>query len=235
VEETLYDLGRWDEVVASGEETVRLSEEHGYHDAMLAATVDIVLVLTRRGQLAEAARLRPQLLHSARGAGEAQLLVPALVLEALAGNAASEAARELCDVVLTDDSREWLRHLADVARVLGATGQTEGLARLLDRIDSPYPRHRYSLVSAQAVLAEARGDADAAVDLYDEACAAWTSFGCPFEQAQALLGAGRTRLTAGRADAADHLERALALFETMGATAAGDEAAASLHAAAATR
>lgn len=227
-QETLYDLGRWDEVLATAEETVRLSQEHGYHDAMLAATADKVLVLTRRGDMEEAARLRPELVRHARASGEAQLLVPALVLEALAGDVRADGSRELCDVVLTDSSREWLRHLADVGRVLASSGLTDCLERLLERIDSPYPRHRYSLLTGRAALAESVGDVATAASLYEQACGAWASFGCIFEQGQALLGAGRTLLTDRRSEATAKLEDALGIFRRLGAAPAVDETVALL-------
>lgn len=231
VEETLYDLGHWDEVLQTADETLRLSQERGYEEAMIAATADTVLVLTRRGDMEEADRLRPELVRHARASGEAQLLVPALGLQALAsvGRARMDAARELGELVLVDDSFEWLRHLADVGRVLLSCGLTEWLGRLLERIDSPYPRHRYSLLTARAALAEGLGDRTTAATLYEQAYAAWDRFGCVFEKGQALLGTGRMLLPDNASDARGHLEEALEIFRLVGARPAASEASALLE------
>ena len=54
------------------------------------------------------------------------------------------------------------------------------------------------MTAGRAVLAEARGDLHAALDLFAEAAAGWHEFGYPAEEAHALLGLGRRQLAVGR-------------------------------------
>jgi class 3 adenylate cyclase len=219
LEEALYDLGRWDEVVEIADETIARSQEHGYGEAMLAAAADKLQVVMRRAELDDAALLRPELLRQARDSGEAQLLVPALLVEALAeGTDRGSTVRELGEVVLADRSFEWLRHLSEVSRVLAGAGLDEMLEELLELVDTPYPRHRHSLATGRALLVEARRDHEAAARLYLEAASAWQRFGCALEHGHARLGAGRTLLRSGDRRAADEsLRRARDAFSSLGA------------------
>ena len=63
--------------------------------------------------------------------------------------------------------------------------------RLVGGLEPRYPYAEHALVAANAALAEARGDCQAAADAYADAAERWERFGVVPEQAFALLGQGR--------------------------------------------
>jgi hypothetical protein len=78
--------------------------------------------------------------------------------------------------------------------------------------------------SARAVLDEARGDLQRALETYDQAAGAWARWGHTVEQAYALLGSGRSLIRLGRPEeAGDRLEAARATFARLGDRQALDE------------
>jgi hypothetical protein len=71
-------------------------------------------------------------------------------------------------------------------------------------------------VVVRAALAEADGNPEGAVEGYREAAAAWELGGFVFEQANALLGAGRCLLSLGNAgEASRDLSSARELFASL--------------------
>jgi class 3 adenylate cyclase len=79
----------------------------------------------------------------------------------------------------------------------------------------------HGAVSAEALLAEARGGDEAAAAGFAAAAARWHDFGIPFEEAQALFGQGRCLTALGRApEAAPVLEGARTIFARLGAAPA---------------
>lgn len=108
-----------------------------------------------------------------------------------------------------------------VARICRAAGQPELAERFLAGADAPAARYRHCLATAHAVLAETRGDVEAALGGYAAAADRWREFGVALEQGQALLGAGRcaARLGGGaRATGRAALGRARAIFDRLGAS-----------------
>jgi len=93
-----------------------------------------------------------------------------------------------------------------------AGGDPELAEPFLAGADAPAARYQHCLSTAGAVLAEARGDLDAAADRYDQASAGWRRFGVVLEHAQALLGLGRCATRLGRPWARDPLDEAAELF-----------------------
>jgi DNA-binding CsgD family transcriptional regulator len=84
--------------------------------------------------------------------------------------------------------------------------------------------------TSRALLAAARQDLDAARDALDEALAHHDRVTVPFDLARTLLVAGQTHRRRGERKAAkDVLERALALFEELGASLWAERAAAELR------
>jgi hypothetical protein len=88
-------------------------------------------------------------------------------------------------------SRPYFRaqNLTDAVRVACAEGETQLAERLLDNVVTAAERDRLSHLTARATIAEASGDPSAKM-LYAEAAEGWEAFGCRFEQALALSGAG---------------------------------------------
>ena len=79
-------------------------------------------------------------------------------------------------------------------------------------------------VTSSALLAEATGDVREAADRFADAAARWHDFGVPYEEAQALLGQGRSLARLGRRlEAAQPLEQAREIFGRLGARPALEE------------
>jgi hypothetical protein len=79
-------------------------------------------------------------------------------------------------------------------------------------------RFRVSRLAASAILDEARGDASAGLERYDQAARRWVEHGHAFERAHALFGAGRCLLRLGRdEDGQRRLDAASRIFERLGA------------------
>jgi class 3 adenylate cyclase len=78
-------------------------------------------------------------------------------------------------------------------------------------------RTKDAVLTGRALLAEARGDTDDALALFQEAAAAWGTYGGPFERAHALAGAGRCLSSLGRDEEATRANlEARALFTALG-------------------
>jgi hypothetical protein len=62
----------------------------------------------------------------------------------------------------------------------------------------PRSSTRTTHLTARAALAEAADDHSDALHLHEQAAAAWSSYACPIEEAQALLGVARCSSALGR-------------------------------------
>ncbi len=215
----LLSLGRWDDVLDAGTESVRLALPLGDRWTIRYAAAPMAIVLARRG-MAEAA------LELARTASDDAYETRGLfALSGVVANrtlgATAEAEQSLADAVATWVDGADRYHGCDFARE----------AVHLERLDQLEPllalpgRTMQSAVSAQttwkAIEAEAGGRGSDALDLYRDAAAEWLSFGDAYEQAQALLGCGRTLIGLDRAEEAiGPLWEARAIFDRLGATPA---------------
>jgi tetratricopeptide (TPR) repeat protein len=98
---------------------------------------------------------------------------------------------------------------------LGEADLAEQLARGLQ---PGLPLVDHVIVTAQALLAWANGEHEAAAAGFADAVIRWQDFGMPYEKAQALLGQGRCLLGLGKVpEAAAVLERAREIFSRLGA------------------
>jgi tetratricopeptide (TPR) repeat protein len=160
--------------------------------------------------------------------------VPAVVSAALvdvrAGRpeAASELLRELDEV--PEVSIDWYREqtIADLVRICAATGDDVRAARFLEEAGPVTLRHRLSVLTARAVAAEAFGDPEEALTLFEEAGEGWSHYGNVPAAGNAQLGAGRCLARLGRAEARERLGRARSTFADLGAAALVSDADAAL-------
>jgi tetratricopeptide (TPR) repeat protein len=84
-----------------------------------------------------------------------------------------------------------------------ALGDIDGAEKMIpDHSDASTARHRVSLLTARAVIAEARGDFERALGIYREASDLWRTHGFLLELGLTLTGAGRCLLQLGRRDEA---------------------------------
>ena len=108
-------------------------------------------------------------------------------------------------------SQEFPARLPALVRAGVAADLPELCTTLLERVPPLLPVREYAGATARALLAEHRGDRDAAAADFAVAAAGWASFGNKVEQGYALLGLSRT--TDNAAAAAE----ARALFTAMNA------------------
>ena len=101
---------------------------------------------------------------------------------------------------------------------LGEVGIADQLGR---QVQSGLPLTEHVIATGGALLAEARGDIEAAAAGFVDAAARWGEFGIPYEEAQALLGQGRCQVALGKTHAASQpLEQAREIFARLGAAPA---------------
>jgi class 3 adenylate cyclase/tetratricopeptide (TPR) repeat protein len=219
----LYDLGRWDELLAIADELIRWDEAYGGSQVGVMALSYKAHVLVRRGQTAEAEPLASEFLPRARTIEDPQVLAPALVIAALIEQARGEPAAAVSLIEEFERStRDELRHrhihLPDALRVSTPAGAFDVAERLLEGSRTIAARDSYSVLTGRAVLAEGRGKLEDAAGGFAEAAEGWMKYGHSLERAQALLGLGRTLLALERpGDAAPELEEASRALRELGA------------------
>jgi len=222
----LYDLGRWDEVL---EATRRVLAFVGSSTGQmrLVALPYMAQVLVRRGETADAAVLVKEFVPLARDARDAQVLVPALAVAALVAQAGGDQAAA---VGFVDEIEESTREIADnhrafmvdeLAAVCVEAGNLDAIRRLVDSIQVTAGRTGHALVGAGAVLAEADGDAQAALPLFEDAAKRWAEYGYVLGRGLALLGSARCSVALGRrTDAIPVLHQARDIFAGLDAAPA---------------
>ena len=226
---TLFDLGRWDEALHLADEIVK-ADLASYQSLMVLPY--LAQIRARRGDLAAAAALRDEFLPRARANEDPQVLVPALATAALVEEQLSGPAAALPFVAeytaFTEGRQLWRTHqLPQIGRICALAGATSEAERLLARKEArAAARDRYAVQACEAVLAEAQGNAEEALDLYSGVAEAWAAFGVPLEEAFARLGAARCLLALDRAnEASESADRARSLFAGLGCRALAAEAA----------
>ena len=136
------------------------------------------------------------------------LLVPALATAAavrIAGGDASGAlglVQELEGLTRDRDVSRRVQELPVVARICAASHDLAVVRALIPRVDVPFTRGRLCVLTGRAAVAEADGDLDSAAQLYAAAAVGWREFGCPTEEAYALLGQARALIALDRWDEA---------------------------------
>jgi tetratricopeptide (TPR) repeat protein len=108
----------------------------------------------------------------------------------------------------------WRAHnLPQLARILLAAGEVERILQLLSNLAAATTRDRNSAVTAEALLAEARGDRPQALARYEDAAQRWGDFGFVLEHAHGLFGVARCLLVMNRGyEAIPKLNEARDLF-----------------------
>ena len=223
--ESLFDLGEWDRVLATCEEMLAWDREHGPTRVAATALTHVAWVHLRRGDLERAGAVAAELLPRARGIGYGEFLGPALVISAELAMVSGrfdeviELAREFAST--TEDELDYRAlFLPLVTRQLVAAGEV-GLA---EELVASLPRHpsarrvALSVLTSEAVVAEARGDVEGALLRYREAALGWGEYRFSLECGRSTIGAGRCLLALGRdAEAVQALTEAKRLLRALGA------------------
>jgi tetratricopeptide (TPR) repeat protein len=218
-----FEAGRWDELMRRGEDVVTRSEARGSLYWVAIAQPPIAAVLARTGRADQSVATAQRSLAIAREIGDPQLLVASLAAAALAEAAAGRPDRAVEFVreahQATREGAAWYRTLyaADLVRSALACGDNALAATLLDGAEPLTLRHRLAIVTAEANLALARGDAARAEELFDEALRGWDGYGHVLEAALARLGLARARTALGETNAArDAAREAQEAFLSLG-------------------
>jgi len=141
---------------------------------------------------------------STRLVGEPHVLIAAFPVAALVAQArgdpvaAIQLVEELDEATKDRPAKYRALPLPDLTRVCVAAGHLPSAERLLEDVTVHTARSRHCLVTAQAVVTEARGGLEAAADLYADAAERWSDYGSVPERGQALFGLGRCLVQLGR-------------------------------------
>jgi class 3 adenylate cyclase/tetratricopeptide (TPR) repeat protein len=218
----LFDLARWDEILAITDELAAVDEDVGAPQARLLGLPYRALVLERRGDAAGARTVVEEVLPRARASADLQLLVPALFAAALLAatqddeGGAIGLVRELLELTRGRSDRHRALFLPELTRICTQRGALEVARELADGLTVDLGRTGSARTAAASVLAEAEGRVDEALTLYQEASRRWAEVGCVPGRAEALLGHGRCLISLGRNGAEKPLTEARSLFASMG-------------------
>jgi class 3 adenylate cyclase/tetratricopeptide (TPR) repeat protein len=223
--ERLFDFGRWDELLREAAEIIAWYRARGLGSSViLSCELQTARVLLFRGQLSGADDLVERSLRVADDLPYIDRLI-LLAVGALVRQARNDPRGAIHLVAefhqLTGERPKVgrARHLPDLVRVCAAAHQLPLAHRLLAGFSPAEPgteSARRSLVTANAVIEEARGDPEEAAALYGQAAKGWQEAGHLLERGQALLGWGRCLHRLGRAEAGARLREARAAFMRLG-------------------
>ena len=222
-----WDLGNLDEAL----ELIRELERRSTADRSVLSRAEgwsyeaLVLVLQGRADVTED-RL-DWIATTVRASGSAEYGVVGLGSCAIAWAAlghADVAEALLAEIAASPGMRRQLTYamyLSPLVRAALSIGDDAVARRLIEGVEPEYPFAAHALVTTGAALAESGGDLATAARAYSDAATRWASFGVPYEQALALLGAGRCLIALDRsAEAAPGLRKARELFARLGAAPA---------------
>ena len=218
----LFDLARWDEILAITDDLAALEGGIGAAQIRLLGLPYRALVLERRGDPAAAAAVVEHVLPKARAAADLQLLVPSLAVAALVADARDDRdgalgfIRELVELTRGRSDRHRALFLPELARVCAARNALDLARELAKGLSIDLGRVGAARVDAAGVLAEAEGALAEALALYEQASKVWHEFGGIPQRAEVLLGQGRCRIALGYAGAEVPLAQARDLLQSMG-------------------
>jgi class 3 adenylate cyclase len=228
----LFDLGRWDELLAELDEVERGSSNTGGLQALELGLAHKALVIARRGDPQAGEPLVSELLPKARAGNDMQLLAPGLASAGLVAAALGDTegalrhVRELVDLSRDKSDRHRSLFLAELTRLCVTAGAFDLARELAEGLTADLGRIGCARAAAAAELAEAESGPSKALDLHREAVRQWRDFGCVPGLAASLLGEGRCLVGLGRADeAVAALTEADALYADMGDVLGGSETA----------
>jgi predicted ATPase/class 3 adenylate cyclase len=221
---SLYDLGRWDELLERADEVAAFTEGSGGGYMLVTALPQKALVLLQRGEVALAATAMDRALPAARAVGDLQVLVPALAIAAMVAAAtgnrreAAGLAREVESITQIGAMTYRTRYLPELVAIALESEDTDLAETLLATEYRDTGRIGHAAVAARAIWAEARGNAAEALAMYEDAAARWNDHGFVSGRAESFFGAGRCLLSLGRAsEASIRLGEARELFSELGA------------------
>ena len=217
----LSDLGRWDDALLAAREVRPRVVASGYTEQLVELSLTVASVATSRGDEAAAEAALQWLERHGRAEG----LLPedrglCLAMAALCRSTEGrlcEARALLAECVALgehfENSAGLLWWLPLFVRASLACGDLEFAVHFASAPEPRVPRNETGALLVSAMLAEARGELEAAAAGFANAAVRWHEFGVPYEEGQALLGQGRCLIALSRArEAVPVLEQALQIF-----------------------
>ncbi len=236
----LAEVGDFDEALLMGGDLSAPAAESGEFFDLMEMRCCVARILARRGRVNDAAQHIDPAIDYARTSAEPQDVAVALSMAVTVhvGLGAVDDARALMSDLVGQphigQESEYAFRLPEMVRIAFEIGVPELTDPLVEICGSLTPVQQHALRTAEALVAEHRGDLEAAVRSFEESAGRWNGFGVVWEEAHALLGLGRCLTALGLAGARDHLLAARAIFERLGARPALAETDACLARGAAT-
>jgi tetratricopeptide (TPR) repeat protein len=220
----LYDLGRWDEVLAVADEVLAEAEARDWSQVAGFSEPQRVKVLLNRGALDRALAASERNLLAGRAVGDPQIMVPALEVQALVdvvggnGKAAVDALLEI-EQMASETTDLIVSFAEQLPRIACQAGDVDLARRLVDRNPALAGRPENIVITGRALIAEAEDRHDTALLAYREATERWVEYGSIPEQGQSLVDQGRCLIALGRpSEATEPLLAARELFSPLGAS-----------------
>ena len=222
--EALGMFGEWDKALATADElTPELERSEAGSDLVIVRT-QVALLRACRGESEHAAPfldwLELQGLESEIPWISAYALLSSATVRYDLGQTA--AAVDLLDGwerrPRPGSGPNYVAYLPFAVRTALRAGEDGLAARLAGGVETTLPMQRNVKASLQALLAEWRGEPEAAATLYADAAALWHAFVMPYEEGHALHGRGRCLQTLGYAsEAGEQFAAARDIFVRLGA------------------
>jgi hypothetical protein len=225
-------MGQWDRAMAEiGDLVPQLEDAEDVWDVVFLRSVQAEM-LVWRGDVDQAALFVDWLTGKGRetevGWTRGYALLAASAVRCDLGDAAT--ARSLLAECFDRPrvAMDIVDRIPHAARIALGTGGVDLAAAIVRAAESELPESRlplwqHAMTAAGALLAEARGESEAAPG-FATAASGWRDFEMPFEEAQALLGQGRCLIALGRApEAAPVLQHAREIFAGLKARPALEE------------
>jgi class 3 adenylate cyclase/tetratricopeptide (TPR) repeat protein len=232
----LFDSGEHEQALAQATASADRHRASGNVMCLTWSRTTQIRILILRGRAAETAPWLDSQETTCREDGDIENVVLGLGTIAAARAALGQhdaAATLLSEVEANPDSRPsqfYGTHLPTLVRTALTVAGPELADQLVAGVEPRLPVTEHALVAVGAMLAEARGELQAAAEGYAQAAQRWQQFGVVPEQAYALLGQGRCLPSLARsAEATQALEQARAIFEPLAAAPALAEIARLLH------
>jgi tetratricopeptide (TPR) repeat protein len=218
IAECLISLGNWDRALRAIDALLAHSEAKGGHYLVALSQAAKAFILVWRGDLGQAALLVNEFLPRASGIGDVQVLARVFpiagIVKQAEGNvdAAVQCVKDFAVTTRQAPAFYRAQPLPDLVRICVAAGEFELAEQLVNNVEVHSARAQYALLTAQAALAEAKGELKEASKLYAEAVERWSRFGIVFEHGQTLLGLGRCLTRMAQPQAHKPLMEATAIF-----------------------
>ena len=224
----LVDVGRLEEIVATGDRVCEDCLEQGFTGRAAGAAASMARALCETGAVHEAlGHAAVALEHLGEGMQPALVdLVGGELVTVFTAAGRHDDARALLERIVTDPrrNRSASQRLPALVRGAVAIGDRDLATRLCEGVSPHWPMFADGPRRGPSVhLAEAEGDTGAAVAFYADARERWGALGASLEEAYAVLGQGRCLATLGDPAAESVLRDARRLFTAIAARARVEE------------